>query len=507
MKNKGKIIAQSAALAFYLIAPDMSAAPATIAVDFGQVTKAAVNPRAAGINISWLLDSDLHREQPAPMTQSLGDMQVGILRFPYGHLADNYLWHTPPYDDTRSGLRPKIASLQKDPGSWSWAVKPDGSAPQAMDFDEYLMLCEKIGAKPLVCVNTLSFRYPGGPTYAQLKASAVAWVKYASKQRTRVAYWQIGNEVEHQENGRLLPVDQYVAVYEDFARAMKAADPSAQIGPGILGSAPYYKAVMQKCPQLVDFASVHQYMFGWQNTCSNYAGWRDCKDTFVKNIEKAAKTIAPTGSRIKLLVTETGVSGGRELGQINNTYKALWCFEVLMNEQAHPSVAYSFYWGTHTPWGFAGYNVEPTEDVALALRLRTNARTPTGEIIKLINENLLAEFVSAPRVTGRLRTYAMRSKDGRQLALFLLNKDDQPAEVSIPLGRAANTPITSCREFAGKSPDDVTPVTRNRALPQIKNGTLRETLPPLSITVIRFGNQSLTYDSEKPSATRPNHSF
>ena len=203
-----------------------------IAVDFDRVIKAGVKPRAAGINVCWLLDSDLHRKQPAPMAEALAEMQVGILRFPYGHLADNYLWHTPPFDDTKSGLRPRIASRSESPGPWTWAVKSDGSMPTAMDFNEYVTLCEKLGAKPLVCVNALSFKYPGGPSYEELRASAVAWVRHAMKQSYRVAYWEIGNEVEHKENGKLLPMDEYVALYEDFARAMKATDPTARSAPG-----------------------------------------------------------------------------------------------------------------------------------------------------------------------------------------------------------------------------------------------------------------------------------
>jgi hypothetical protein len=465
----------------------LSAEETTVAVDFDHVIKSEVNPRAAGINLCWLLDSDLHRKQPTPMKHALRELKVGTMRFPYGHLADNYLWHTPPYDDTKGGIRPRIASRGETPGTWSWAVKLDGSMPAGMDFDEYIALCEKLGAKPVVCVNALSFKYPGGPTYEELKAAAVAWVKYAMKKNHRVAYWEIGNEVEHKENGKLLPMTEYVALYEDFARAMKAVDPSAQIGPGILSSPAYYRAIAKKCPELVSFASVHQYMWSWQKTCPDYAGWRDCQDTFIKNIEKAAKALAEAGlPQAKLLVTETGVTGGVGLGQVNNTYKALWCFEVLMNELSHPSVAYAHYWGTHSPWDYQGDDVEPATDAGLALRLLTNARTPTGEIIRLVNGGLLEEFVATERVQGRLRCYAMRSRDGGRLALFLLNKDDQAAEVVIPLGAAAKLTLTQSREFTGKSPDDVAPTVRDRASPQIKNGTAHTTLVPLSVTVIQF---------------------
>jgi hypothetical protein len=81
----------------------------------------------------------------------------------------------------------------------------------------------------------------------------------------------------------------------------------------------------------------------------------------------------------------------------------------------------------------------------------------------------------------------MRSHDGRQFALFLLNKDGHEAEIVISLGPAANLRITHSREILGQSPEDVAPVVRDCASPQTKDGALRATLSPLSVTVVRFG--------------------
>ncbi len=478
------------ALALLGCGTPLLAREAALAVDFDRVAKEDVNPGAAGINLCWLLDSDRRRRQPAPMVRALAELGVGVLRFPYGHLADNYLWDSPPYDRPGGGLRPKVASLNLPPGQWTWATKPDGSMPGGMDFDEYIELCGKIGARSLVCVNALSFKYPGGPTYGELKAAAVAWVRYAVTHRLRVDYWQIGNEVDHGDSAKLLPMEAYVALYEDFARAMKAVDPAARIGPGILARPAYYRAVAQACPALVDFASVHQYMWGSEKKCHDYAGWRDCPDSFVKNIEQAAKTLEAGGlTQTKLLVTETGVSGGSALGEVNNTYKALWCFEVLMNELAHPRVAYSFYWGTHTPWSYRGDEVEPAKDVALALRLRTNARTPTGEVIRLINRHLLGEFVDTERVVGRLRGYALRTPNRRERVLLLLNKDDQAAPVAITLAGASPGEPTERVQFGGRAPDDVAPVVSTPARPVVTGQVLRTALAPLSVTIFRWTDE------------------
>lgn len=458
----------------------------TIAVDFTQVTKPSVAPGAAGLNLCWLLDSDLRRPHTPTMAETLAAMKVGALRFPYGHLADNYLWHTPPYDDVRGGLRPRVASMAEYPGKWDWAVNPDGSFKAAMDFDEYLDLCARLGARPLVCVNALSWKYPGGPSYQTLKESAAAWVKHDRTKPYRVAYWQIGNEVDHHRD--LLTLDEYVALYRDFAAAMKAVDPAIRMGPGILQQPPYYERLLQECPEFVDFVSVHQYMHGQVKSCPDYAGWRDARSTFTFGVERAAKSLAAAGHpRMEMLVTETGVSGPPQLGIVNNTYKALWWFETLMNELTQPQVSYTFYWGTHSPWSYRGEDVEPKGDVALALRLRDNARTPTGRIIELVNQHLLDAFVAAERVNGPVRTYAMRSQDGRRLAVLLLNKDDRPADVRVELRGAGAAAIRECSEFLGQTPDDRAPITRAREPLQIAAGVLRGTLSPLSVTFVALG--------------------
>ena len=456
-----------------------------IAVDFRGAAAKKVQPRAAGINLCWLLDSDLHRKQEVSTGQALADLGVGALRFPYGHLADNYLWHTPGDRSGHNQLRPKVASLSQAPAGWPWAVKSDGSMPDAMDFNEYIALCRRIDAKPLVCVNVLSFKYPKGPSYQELKDSAVAWVSYAKKNRGQVAFWQIGNEVDH--SSELLPMNEYVALYQDFALAMKKADPSAKTGPGILSSPAYYREVAKACPTLVDFASVHQYAWGWKNVCDHYEGWRDCKDSFDTNIEQAAKTLKSAGlPDVKLLVTETGVTGGPKLGETNNTYKALWCFEVLMNQLIHPAVEYSFYWGTHSPWDFTSYDQDPVRDVSVALRLRTNARTPTGEIIHLINKNLLEEFVPTERVVGTLRCYAMRSADRTKQTIFLLNKDDHSASVHLDLSTLAPSQVLRRVTFSGKSATNVAPGTRVAA--ESFKLPYQTTLEPLSLNILQWGN-------------------
>ena len=155
--------------------------PTTVSIDIKRTIKADVPKGPAGANLCWLLDSDLKRPRSTSFSKAVKDLGCGSLRFPYGHLADNYLWHTAPFDNAANGLRPRVATKTQIPGNWEWAVDDKGSFKSAMDFDEYMDLCGKLEIKPLVVINALSYKYQGGPSYEELKKTAVEWVKYAKR--------------------------------------------------------------------------------------------------------------------------------------------------------------------------------------------------------------------------------------------------------------------------------------------------------------------------------------
>ncbi|EMI41985.1 alpha-L-arabinofuranosidase [Rhodopirellula sp. SWK7] len=455
-----------------------------IRIDIGHTTKADLRIGAAGANLCWLLDSDRGQQRSTSMSKAIDELGCGSLRFPYGHLADNYLWHTAPFNDTAGGLRPTIATSSQAPGEWEWAVEPDGSFRSAMDFDEYMSLCDRLAIKPLVVINALSWKYKNGPSYEQLRQTAVEWVKYAKQKHYKVAYWQIGNEVDHHHD--LLSQEQYVKLYVDFASAMKEVDPTIRTGPGILSSTGYFKSIVSQAPNLIDFVSCHQYMYPYQNDCANYSLWKNCTDRFVRNIQRMQVAVSESSKpAMEILVTESGVSPSNDkLGKINNTYKALWWAEVLMNLLTTKNVSYVYYWGTHSPWG--GPQDNDDEDVSVLLRVDDNSRKPTGEILRIVNSNLLDRMVDAPRVSGTVRTYATTNHSGTKLNLFLLNKNDDAEQVTVKLKNDfAESRLFDRMVFSGESPEDRSPKIDKQATISERANTIQLRLPPLSITVLR----------------------
>ena len=455
----------------------------TIRVDFGKTIKTNIRRGAGSANICWLMDSDLKRPNDHKlMKEALNELGVGSLRFPYGHLADNYLWNTPPFDNEERGIVPKVAALSQAPGGWDWAVNGDGTFKSAMDFDEFMALCQELDIKPLVVVNVFSFKYAGGPSFEQLKQTAVEWVKYAKRQNYDVAYWQMGNEVDHHKD--LLTKAEYIEVYHEIAEAMKAIDPEAKIGPGILSDVSYYNGIVSAYPDLIDFTSCHQYAWPYIKSCSTYQKWKEHKSDYVPNVIEMQEAVSRSQKPdTEIVITETGVTpADKGMGWVNTTYKALWYFEMLMNEIALPNVAYTYFWGTHSPWGS---RTDDDRDLGVLFRVDDNSRKPIAEAVKLANDHLPATLVQTDQIKGYVRTFAGKSAYGDTYKVFLINRNDEDQRVSLKLiNMPERVKELNRTQLKGDSPESrQVEVTVQDPVSISKEGTA-VILPPLSITVL-----------------------
>jgi len=308
-------------------------------------------------------------------------------------------------------------------------------------------------------------------------------VKYANKKNYHVEYWQIGNEVDH--HPKLMKMDEYVDCYQQIAKAMKAVDPTIKVGPGILGKQVYFKTIIEKYPELIDFTSCHQYMWPYKETVKNYSMWKEHVNQYIPNVQKMQRAVSNSSKpQMEIVITESGVSpSGQGMGDINNVYKALWWFDVLMNEVSQPNVAYSYFWGTHSPW--KGEEDDEKDDVAVLLRVDDNSRKPTAEIVKMVNETMLDKLVQTAQISGYIRTYAGISNDGRKCNIYLMNKNTSTEKVVLQLKDLPDGVISFDRkEWKGSKPKDRTLIIEEVETVQVANNEIVIQLAPLSVTVL-----------------------
>ncbi|WOH36015.1 hypothetical protein RI844_11595 [Thalassotalea fonticola] len=295
-----------------LLLCQQSQAQEYISIDHSKVLKTQAAP-PIGENLTFLLDSDKHMPRTVSTKERAKEMKLSILRFPYGHMADNYLFTDAPFSDGVEGLTPRVASIGTSPGNLYWAVDDNGYFKNSVDFDEYISYTDKTGAEPLIVVNMLSYDEDNYPdtvvSFADLKQHAVEWVKYANITRGyKVKYWQLGNEVKAHTDK-----DTYFSHFVEVAQAMKAVDPSIQIGFGEDGRSNWVKQALADplVSAHIDFISPHQYLHGaaWSET---YEDWRDHNGSVIPKID-LLQGYADTSSSHKdvpMIVTEYGVTGG-----------------------------------------------------------------------------------------------------------------------------------------------------------------------------------------------------
>ncbi|MBN2348086.1 MAG: alpha-N-arabinofuranosidase [Bacteroidales bacterium] len=199
--------------------------------------------------------------------KALQDLHIPNLRWPGGCFADTYHW--------KDAIGQK--SERKPIENMSWGnYREDNS----FGTNEFLNLCELLGAEPYLAVNMNSGTVQ----------EAVEWVQYANhangtsyltdlrKKNGRdtpwkVTFWGIGNE--SWDCGGHMTADYYINLYKRYATAMTSYFNSENlfriaVGPGF----PDYdwtETIMRDVPaRRIEGLSIHHYAVNWDHKSSSY---------------------------------------------------------------------------------------------------------------------------------------------------------------------------------------------------------------------------------------------
>ena len=180
----------------------------------------------SSVEASWDRDSDDWRRD---FVVTVEDLAPDVIRWG-GLFSRYYKW--------REGVGPPTERPLMRNYVWG------GMETNRVGTGEFVGLCRRVRAEPLLCVNFLS---DGRPTYARMREGnrtgnaheAADWVSYCndpdSRERRRhgaaapydVKLWQIGNETSYGNEGFTRP--EAIARTIEFARAMRERDASIQL--------------------------------------------------------------------------------------------------------------------------------------------------------------------------------------------------------------------------------------------------------------------------------------
>lgn len=161
---------------------------------------APINPLFWGTNFLYWVEDDKSLIDDN-LVKLLKDIPCTVLRYPGGTVADNFYWKTATLDNPD--------------------MFPYESGPTESSFEEFMTFCQKVGAEPMLVVNTQSFYLKGkvdeGAEYA------ADWVKYCKDKGYKVSCWEIGNETYWHP---VMSAREYGTLVVKYAEAMKRVDPN-----------------------------------------------------------------------------------------------------------------------------------------------------------------------------------------------------------------------------------------------------------------------------------------
>jgi hypothetical protein len=464
------------------------------AVAHGQIlidldrSKAALARGRLGINMNFLLDDETERKPKRPLYEALKEMGVRSLRFPGGEDSDGYLWSVPPF----SGSVPTLART----GTAEWPANdrrftlPDGATLRdTLDFDEFIAIAKQVDAEPVVvvCYDSMYKKASEGgsaPDRRQLLDTAVQWVRYANIIKGYgVKYWEIGNESYMESNNGAATPEQYAADLKEFSAAMKAVDPSIQIGANGLGLE-WWSIVLSTASSSIDFLSVHVYpVWAWES----FDYYRRNKVNFMEPIIETIEAIhayAPAAdrTRLRIAVTETNVGDWSPIfawSNDNDLGHALVAFDLFGQLLSIPEIDMVHLWTTR--W----ITQRSPPDVYDALS-PDNDLHPVGRALAIWGQHSHGRLVSTA-ANEPIRVYASYDPERPCLTILILNKAATVQPVSISTARPVTLKPLEQWVFRGTGPTDSHPIWERLQDLEWKD-SLAFDLGPYSITVLSETN-------------------
>ena len=436
----------------------------TLTVDAGRVLREGAD-HFVGINLNYIRDLDANRPKARPLEDALKDLGVRWLRFPGGGKSDYHLWSEPPYD------KPNPASLK-------WYAQQAGVR---MDFDQYMAVVRSVGAEPYIVVG-YGKEASTGRTKAQWLENAVAWVRYANVvKKYGVKYWEIGNENWNNNKGGPTELAQIVT---EFSRAMKAIDPTIQVGASGNSDAWWSEFLPAAAPSL-DFISLSHYDC-WEWKSYDRFTQQPTPDLLggITTALKAIDRYAPVADRgrLRVIVAEINSEDFSKDGWLgaNTLGHALVTFDTLGRVMEQNRVLSAMVWTTRwmndaEAWTSQWYALGPANEIL-----------PTGRAIALWGQFIQSEMVAVMGDQGTLTAYASRSEDGQKMSIWLLNRGYQPAKnVRVLVKSPTQYHEGVLYRLSGTDPDDANPNWGPIGRATLTTNTVDALLcPPVSVTVI-----------------------
>ena len=451
-----------------------------------------------GNNIQWRDHGDGLLLKDGSFSNSMMSLVMqlkpSVLRYPGGTYADTYHW--------KNG----IGKTNSRKANYTYA----GHDKQAVQMGtiEFLELCEKTGAQPLITVNVITGSVE----------EAASWVDYVNKQNLissltgktlpKVTYWEIGNEPYLQEGDRkhwITPAT-FARKASNFIRAMKKVDPAIKVGIPLrydsIGGVPatpyqgYNQTVLNAITADFDFMSVHNAYFPIplkKETDKNlYWATMAASNVLINSLQMTRAQLSRIfpDKEIPIAITEYNAlySMGESTDNLGKSLMAaIYVADLLRVLAETDDVFMANYWSLSENWNFGAIDYNGKKRASFHV-LHLFGKMFNGKLLrsdintKFFNSNRVG-VVPAQQQLPLLTAISISNQNG--IDVMLINKSiQQPSQTSVELpddiySKGYSQTIHGSSPFNGE-------VELKAGMLNVHKRVASMLLPPHSITFIHF---------------------
>ncbi len=410
------------------------------------------------------------------LLEAIAGLRPPVIRWPGGCFASAYRW--------KDGIGPQHKRGPHPNNIW------DDKEVNSFGSDEFVAMCRRVGAEPLVVVNIGTPQWNRGVMDNDFLQEALDWIEYCNgpadspwgKVRAAnghpepygIKYWEIDNETWQ------MGAETYAEWVNRFAPAMRKADPSIKLaacgsgGYGERGNGlAWNRVLIEQCADKIDYLSIHHY-----ENPSRYAdGPRAYEEFFRKTGELIAASKNP---KLKIYVSEWNAQStdwrtGLYCGGLLNAFER--CGDVL--EIGGPALFLRHV--SASAWDNAFVNFDH----------RTWFAAPNYVVMKLWREHYAPQRIALEGQAGPLNAVATKSADGKTLFVKAVNPSDAAVEVVLKLaggaaGRATLQVVAPGALAARNTLEARDTVQPKAGAVQQEGATLRFALPANSCGVVEI---------------------
>jgi len=467
---------------------------ATISIDSNTLVAKTKNNRLLGGNIAlWYTPKQLEQLENSDFYKQ---WQPGVMRIPGGSWSDEYFWNGNGVRDANKFDLSKRDGRKWDVDYSDW--KPgfklenkdlkDGSLSDFHGHTDVLNLhkfAHKNSPDAMVTVNA-GFGTP---------KMAAEWVRWANKKKGfNVKYWEVGNELEGdwelgniRPDGTKMDAQKYAALYIEFAKAMKAVDPTIKVGgpTNSSDSVVYVEELIKQAGDHIDFISFHTYPVDARLIDSNAIMNETARVSKATELIRGwLKKYQPErADQIEICITEWHVQV-HENDNTCNLLSGIWCTRFI-GEMFKSRIDFANQWDTFSTTSHGGHGLFAEENIT----------TPRATYWALwMWANHMGDNLVKSTVSGNPNVVSFATMDGDTPAILLINQSSEKSVVANLTGfdhKNARAIEFSHANYLwhpfNKEPVwSLAPVERNIDLTKSKDIELT----PLSATVIRLGEKA-----------------